>query len=209
MSRIRCFFLEPTDQVEMELRRYVGAKEGGPCSAPGGYGYHNADVVVGRGPASACPEFHHGKPVHGDLWPRDDARWPARCACGYDFKPDDEWQFNPHTLYRRSDGGELVTLRKAPPGAMWFAPWFSDSPQYQGPDGNTLIVRCPDGHDWIVDSRASNCTMPQDNVHKCWVRHGTAPDITVDKNGLTCAAGAGSILTPKWHGFLRNGWLEG
>jgi hypothetical protein len=31
--------------------------------------------------------------------------------------------------------------------------------------------------------------------------------LTVDKNGDTCAAGAGSILTPAWHGFLRNGEL--
>jgi hypothetical protein len=27
----------------------------------------------------------------------------------------------------------------------------------------------------------------------------------VDKNGNTCAAGAGSIITGKWHGFLHNG----
>jgi len=30
---------------------------------------------------------------------------------------------------------------------------------------------------------------------------------TVDKNGDACAAGAGSILTPTWHGFLQNGEL--
>jgi hypothetical protein len=39
------------------------------------------------------------------------------------------------------------------------------------------------------------------------VRHGTPPDVTVDKNGLTCNAGGGSIQVPGWHGFLRNGEL--
>jgi len=60
----------------------------------------------------------------------------------------------------------------------------------------------------MIDSRASNCTLPDDNVHKCWVRHGEAPNFTVDKNGATCAAGAGSIQTSNWHGFLRNGVFE-
>jgi len=79
-----------------------------------------------------------------------------------------------------------------------------------GPDGRTLIVRCPDGHDWIIDSRASNCTKKDDNAHWCWVRHGKPEDGTlhVDKNGNTCAAGAGSIDTGKWHGFLHNGELH-
>lgn len=31
--------------------------------------------------------------------------------------------------------------------------------------------------------------------------------ITVDKNGTTCAAGAGSISAGPYHGFLRNGQL--
>lgn len=62
--------------------------------------------------------------------------------------------------------------------------------------------------DWEVDGRASNCTKKDDNVHKCWCRHGDAPNVTVDKNGNTCAAGAGSILVDGWHGFLRNGYLE-
>jgi hypothetical protein len=39
------------------------------------------------------------------------------------------------------------------------------------------------------------------------VRHGEAPNITVDKNGVTCGAGAGSIQCGSYHGFLRNGEL--
>jgi hypothetical protein len=71
------------------------------------------------------------------------------------------------------------------------------------------MVRCPDGHDWCVDSEASNCTRKNEE-HHCWVRHGYPPEcnVTVDKNDPnTCHAGAGSIQTPGWHGFLRDGIL--
>lgn len=47
--------------------------------------------------------------------------------------------------------------------------------------------------------------MPDDAEHRCWIRHGEPPLITVDKNGLTCAAGAGSIQCRDYHGFLRDG----
>jgi hypothetical protein len=76
-------------------------------------------------------------------------------------------------------------------------------------DGRHLYVVCPDGHTWNVDGRASNCTMRDDREHRCWVRHGdpSSGPITVDKNGRTCAAGAGSIDTGAYHGFLRGGVL--
>lgn len=64
---------------------------------------------------------------------------------------------------------------------------------------------------WHIENRASNCTLPEDKNHRCWVRHGSIGDkLTVDKNGLTCAAGAGSFFmgpNNEWHGFLRNGKL--
>jgi hypothetical protein len=91
---------------------------------------------------------------------------------------------------------------------MWFAPWLAECDAYRGLDGRTLMVKLPGDHDWIVDGPASNCTIPDDKVHKCWVRHGEAPNITVDKNGHTCNAGAGSIAIPGYHGFLRNGQLQ-
>lgn len=66
-------------------------------------------------------------------------------------------------------------------------------------------------HHWYIEHRASNCTKPEDRDHRCWVRHGTIGDkLTVDKNGLTCAAGAGSFFmgpNNEWHGFLREGKL--
>jgi hypothetical protein len=115
---------------------------------------------------------------------------------------------------------------------MWFADWMlvEGSDHYRGPDGHCLVVRCPDGHDWNVDSIASNCDSPCKNCrvpykdhkyetckryedsrpHKCWVKSGDvrAGTVHVDKNGVTCGAGAGSIQTSKWHGFLDNGFLK-
>lgn len=64
---------------------------------------------------------------------------------------------------------------------------------------------------WYIENRASNCTLPDDVKHRCWVRHGTIGEkLTVDKAGLTCAAGAGSFFmgpNNEWHGFLRDGKL--
>lgn len=81
------------------------------------------------------------------------------------------------------------------------------TPSYIFANGPHLIVICPNGGTWNVDSRASNCTMPYDYEHRCWIRHGIPPNVTVDKNGNTCQAGAGSIKCGDYHGFLRNGVL--
>lgn len=69
-------------------------------------------------------------------------------------------------------------------------------------------VKLPDGRTWYIDSRASNCDKPGDSSHRCWVRHGEPPNLTVDKIGNTCGAGGGSIATDGYHGFLRGGFLE-
>lgn len=92
------------------------------------------------------------------------------------------------------------------PGAMYFADWY----QRKGPDGHHLIVKTPGGL-WHVDGRANNCTRPDDREHYCWVRHGVAPDITVDKDGNTCGSGCSigqGLDFRDYHGFLRGGWLE-
>jgi hypothetical protein len=60
---------------------------------------------------------------------------------------------------------------------------------------------------WLT-YQASNCTLPGDKKHHCWIRHGEVPNLTVDKAGVTCAAGAGSIQAGDYHGFLRNGEFE-
>ena len=106
-------------------------------------------------------------------------------------------------------------LDKAPdpktrkPGDMWYAnvTWYHNDkcPYWDNCDGKHLMVVLPNGHQHDCDARASNCTMPEDRVHRCWIRHGTPPAVTIDKQGPTCAAGAGSIVRGGWHGFIRNG----
>lgn len=83
--------------------------------------------------------------------------------------------------------------------------------------GKHLLVKIPTGQWWDLDDRAANCANPHDRQHRCWVRWGEVPFITVNKDGKnivgpygqpdTCGAGAGSILMqdPMFHGFLRNG----
>lgn len=76
-------------------------------------------------------------------------------------------------------------------------------------DGKHLMVVLPDGHWWDTSGRASNCTRPLDQDHRCWVLSGEPPLITASKSGITCDAGAGSIQSPRgWHGFLVNGELR-
>ena len=212
-------WLEPTGQVAVGLRRY---HTGGGFTC--GDGYHEATVFYGVEPAvwhdrdewgrtlAARPTVDHGDP-----------RWPTNCArgCGYQFSDGDMWQEWQEQLYRRTDTGEAVTLRNraaddpgdgpasAPPGAMWDAWWMPEA--WHGPDGVALMVRLPDGHDWHVDGEASNCTRRGDRTHRCWIRHGDPRTgrVTVDKNGgETCAAGAGSIQTGGYHGFLSDGVLS-
>lgn len=132
----------------------------------------------------------------------DDWKKARKCHCGLPSKLDTR---SGSRIYRRADTGEEIGGRKnLPPGACFEAGWR------KGPDGRPLTVVCPDGHHWHIDSRASNCTVKNDDVHFCWVRHGKPEDGTlhVDKNGNTCAAGAGSIDTGKWHGFLHHGELH-
>lgn len=195
---VRCFWLEPTPQVRVFLRRY---STGSKCPHTG-LGIHDVRV-----PANVREDLVddegvvHGLPAEAF---ECDPRWPTTCSCGYVFREDDVRQAFTSRLYRRADTGELLALANAPPGAMWDAEWWPD----KGPDGRCLMVRCPDGHDWMIDGPANNCTLPDDREHRCWTRTGEPPRITVGKRApgqRTCAAGAGSIATPGYHGFLRDG----
>lgn len=195
---VKCFLIEPSGKLQRSLRRYRGA-----VACPGGASYCNAmnvlEIVPDVRDASDAiplqPAVCHSHPL-----------WPTHCPlCKRAFTEEDNWQVFGDPIFRRVDTGEEFTLRDAPPGAMWFCKWHEDFGV--GPDGKALMVRLPNGHDWHVDGVANNCTRREDKVHKCWVREGTVPVITVGKNGNTCSAGAGSILSGTYHGFLRNGML--
>ena len=217
---VACFWLAPTGSARVGLRRYSRHA----CPRPGGY--HDWTVFLGEAPLPRVQDAErsrwgtaeYGYPDHAD------PRWPVSCPCGYQFGPDDEWQDWQEALYRRADSGELTTIRDAPDGAMWDAWWMESS---RGPDGRCLVVKCPGGAEWMIDERASNCPLPgriqqaaieygegspehqaliwQDQEHRCWIRHGEPPAITVDKDGRTCDAGGGSIRAGIYHGFLRGG----
>lgn len=179
---------------------------------PGEWSYHNA-----RSPLFDVPEtYEYEEAAHSKIYRYEGPHerhevpseypWPDVCACGYKFEESDEWQVFSESLYRRSDNAEILTLRDAGPGAMWNAEYLQDNPPMAGPDGLSLMVKCPNGLEWAIDGPCNNCTMPEDRVHKCWCRSGVPPVITVSKdNCVTCSAGGGSIAAGDYHGFLRAG----
>lgn len=199
---VTCFYLEPTKTRRRWLRRYTMSHTSRDYSCAGGW--HQAMVQIEDGVDVRNAEGYSQNEPTPD--PATELRWPKTCEkCAYKFLPEDAWQLFHRTVYRRADTGEEMILEDAPPGAMWNA-WWRAPLENPTADGMVLEVKCPDGDTWCIDSRASNCTMRQDRVHHCWVRHGTPPLITVDKAGPTCHAGAGSIWTHSgWHGFLTNG----
>lgn len=209
---VQCFLLEKTGFIRLSLRRYTN--DGGECAHPQTNGYHQAKFLtpdeLPTPDDSLLADLKPGETRLGISY--DDARWPSNCVCGFKFGDGVRKQLFTEELYRRADNGEVITLREAPHGAMWFSEYLEEYPRMCGPDGKALIVKVMTS-EWHVDGKCNNCTMPEDNVHKCWIRHGTVPNITVDKNGVTCSAGGGSIWVNQgrpndWHGFLRNGRLE-
>lgn len=210
---VRCFMVRPTHRWRLSMRRY--GRGDGNCTANRGYGYHNADSAVLE--VMECkpdPDgIYRGLP-EDDHWPRADPRWPVKCDhCAYQFSEADSWQCFAVQIYV-DDAGVEYGSRNLPPGAMRLE---DDEPEYlRGPDGRTLHVICPDGHDWSPDHPCNNCTLPNDRgpygtAHRCWTRTGVPPLVQVGKQfGKSCSAGGGSILTPGYHGFLgTNGAAPG
>lgn len=118
------------------------------------------------------------------------------------------------TIWRLGDGTETDSVWNAPPGTMWVGDTFKEHAGerscawgWTNCDGRHVRVILPTGEPFDCMRRASNCGLPDDTTHRCWVVHGEPPDITLDKNGHTCVAGAGSIAAGGWHGFLREGLL--
>lgn len=147
---------------------------------------------------------------------REIKEWCAQCKTDHSYIESE---------YRRTDTGEIRWSQYWPdaefgPGAMFFRAltmqhegiWYKGNGNWNNDDGHHLFVTLPNHRLWDIDNRCSNCAMPEDRMHRCWVRHGEVPNITVDKNGFTCLAGGGSIWSnqgqsDEWHGFLQNGYL--
>ena len=72
MNRIKCFWLEATDEAEMSLRRF----KRGEALCPGRYGYHNANVAIERIPFPRSNGFQGDRTGTND---HADPRWPSKC----------------------------------------------------------------------------------------------------------------------------------
>lgn len=188
--------------VRLALRRYWD----GSCPA---YGYHNASVHLSDVLIDGCEQGgqldESSSYLRGPVPAHDDPRWPVTCSgCPAPVPDTAHRQLWHQRLYDTPDG-ELH------PGDAYLTSAYHDHdnrcPTWSNCTGTHFVVVTPDGSPWDVDSRAGNCTQSSDRLHRCWVRHGDPPRVTVNKAGHTCTAGAGSIQTPRWHGFLRDGVL--
>lgn len=220
-----------------DLRIYVSSvtdqcsgKPTGNRSIP--LSYHNASVRIATVTEIRKWGFA-GSPEDYQSEFSDDPRWPATCdGCGKtweeiearaegievsrqvfcsklwdtpngDLEPGcifwSDWEhWDEDIKSSERDGKKIVWGTPTPCRAGW-----------SNCDGRHLRAIVPGGHDWNMDGRASNCGSPEDQEHRCWVREGEPPMVTVGKGGNTCKAGAGSIATPNWHGFLRGGNFVG
>lgn len=183
---MKAFFAQEIGS-RISLRIYWGDRE---CSGS----YHNAmrkliDIkgLINFNPFGSNPEDYPEK------------MWPVKCdKCGIPVPADAKRQVFHDIIYNTPSG--LLE-----PGCIYWIDWFPDNLYWNNHTGPHLAAVLPNGWHWVIDSRASNCTLPDDRTHRCWCRHGEPPNITVDKNGNTCSAGAGSIDGDQWHGFLQSG----
>ena len=181
MSKIKCLMLEPTTLVRDELRRWAVGSRDSHC--------HDASSVVYMSREKLPDDISRCDTEDVD---RSNLLWPKTCSCGYEFADSDHWQVCITQLYCCPDGA-LVILNEAPPGAMWFADWMAEL-GIEGPDGHVLVVALPPkgglNDVWVIDQKSQNGSG--------WTRTGVPPTVTVTP----------SILTPRYHGFLRDGYLD-
>lgn len=186
---IQCFWLTPTEEVSVRLRRFVSHNGVGVVCSTSPHGYHDVEVIIEQAHKDAYGE------VYGDRWDHNDPRWPQSCSCGYVFKENDQWQLRPCKLYQRADTGALVTMDEAPAGAMMNADWYQGWKNYKtGTDGVTLMVKIPPGDWWCVDGPS----YINGQAGPGWTRTGVLLKVTAHP----------SILTSRYHGWLTDGVLK-
>lgn len=193
------------------MRHLFDTDDPKPEATPGGI---ESDYAEDQWP-TRCEEC-------GVIVPPMPEREPCPCGCGQLRRPEHA----PHrqvfrkTLYATSDRSFIGMPTT---GDCYYADWYgcADEPGvcihgWTNCDGRHLIVHVPDSRDpdgwwWDTNGRASNCTLKEDTLHRCWIVRGSPADGTLDvsKAGLTCSAGGGSIQTPRWHGVLHDGKLRG
>jgi len=232
MSEIAVRFLRHVG-TRAWLRIYWGSGQCPNSYGTGRPGTHNAQVFI------AESSILDDELLGGTVADYPESVWPTRCDHCYELAPmtaTEKCCEAPECTERRPVVRRMV-FRKAVyqdpdgnrrhnfiPGDMYYADWYECRAQLGGChhgwsncDGRHLIVILPDGtcHPWDVDGRASNCTMKNDTVHRCWVRTGDPETgiVHVSKGPVghisttTCSAGSGSISVPGYHGFLHHGKL--
>ena len=178
-----CVLLLETDQASLALRRYASAD----CAAkPHGMSIHDARAYIGTAPVVISERGTWDVDV--ETPPQSDPRWPKECACGYIFTGDDTWQLSKARLYARQDTGAQLTMHEVEPGMLWETPWLAD--HWHGPDGRCYTMALPGHGEWTIDGPSSN--------GQGWTRTGEPPRFTVNP----------SILSPGYHGWLRDGVLS-
>ena len=201
---LRCRLIEQNG-TKAWLRVYWHDPE--PCP---GLGYYNAQLPLIE------TDVNDDWKLGGRVEDYPEERWPTQCAhCGAtvpEGRLDRELPSKERVHRQIHRKRRWNTASGVPePGDMFWADYFHGEDggcfQWSNCVGPHLLVILPNGDQWDIDSRATNCTMKDKRTHCCWVRTGEPPNISVSKAGHTCAAGAGSISSGGYHGFLRNGIL--
>jgi hypothetical protein len=192
------------------IRNYKSEQSCPNCCGGGKPGYHNALTLI-----RDVPELNAGK-VFGEVADYPPEKWPTQCSdCGA-LVPMSESKStivgqSATVVHRQVFTKRLYnTASGSPePGDLYESHWHESGKciYWDNCSGQHLQAVLPNGDHWDLNSRASNCTMRQDRTHRCWIVSGDPRDGTVhvDKNGVTCAAGAGSIAVEGYHGFLHHG----
>jgi hypothetical protein len=204
--RIRCFLIRPTEQVLQAVSVYLPGCHRGL--------FHRAEVYR-RVEIQPNADTNAVTTISGEEIERAQLPGEVPCAdCGTMMTVNRRTaSISAGRRYARTDTGEVRDqIADFGVGAMWFATWYRRDDGLYGWDFDNLdtpplIVRTPGGA-WDIDSRSHNCAWPMERTHRCWVREGEPPKITVSKQGHSCPAGAGSIQMGGYHGFLRDGELS-
>lgn len=186
----------------------------------GGVGCHNAQHHI------LDSDKLEAWDLGGDMAAYPAEMWPTVCDhCGAAVPTGELSQVakgasygNRHILRKRlyeTPEGTPIIEGEMQPGDCFYATWLHDNDRcFYWTDCTTphlTVILPPDHHPWDTSGRANNCTKPNDDRHRCWVVHGDPSKgeiVTVDKNGVTCEAGAGSIATPHYHAMLQGSVLR-
>jgi hypothetical protein len=222
----KCSYMKPLNTLRVALRKATASNVGEKCPDTGhGHSARNfVESVEFPFDDNEWQQFIDPSDEDSPLWSIKTAwhaqaeAWPTHCSCGYEFKPNDYKSVEFNRWYQRDGDDTLYVIGEMPIGAIFNSMWNLRYNREEGPksywtgeDGMCLSVVCPGGV-WCIDSRASNCDMREDDIHRCWVRTGVPPELHVGKDGNTCGAGAGSIWIrmgspDSYHWFIHHGQL--